>query len=297
MKHFELVSAIIPTHKRDVDFEKALVCMLNQTYKKLEIIVVDDNYNYPQYREKVKKIVSKYHDVILLQNSQQLGGALSRNRGIEEAKGKFIVFLDDDDLCTPDRIEKQYEYYVKNKNDKTGIVICNNKKIDLSGNLIYQHMCEILATTSKWFIPKVVIKDLGCFDDVPSEQDTLLLLKLLCRGYELLSVPEDLVVMGEHDNFSGISGLKPLNIVGSEHLRDVERQNYHYLDDAFQIREVEYCMSIKMLPKYIYNHKKLEATREMKNILSTHVFRISTIKSLLKYLFPKYFVINRHSKK
>lgn len=293
----DLVSVVIPTHKRDKDFEKALVCMLNQTYKNLEIIVVDDNYDYPQYRKKVEKIVSKYPNVVLLENSRQLGGASSRNRGIKRAKGKFIVFLDDDDTCVSDRVEKQYEYYMKNKNNKTGIVICNNDKIDLSGNLIYQHMCKILATTSKWFIPKSVIEKLGCFDDVPSEQDTLLLLKLLCEGYEILCVPENLVIMGNHDNFSGISGLKPSNIVGTEHLRDVERENYHYLDNESQIKEVEYYMSVKMLPKYIYNHRKSDATREMKNILSTHLFRIETVKSLSKYLFPKHFVINKYSKK
>ena len=101
----KLVSVIITTYRRSDKIERAIESVLNQTYKNIEIIIVDDNSNEPEERKKTKKIVKKYSEIKYIQNKENLGGALSRNVGIDNANGDFIAFLDDDDKYTEDKLK------------------------------------------------------------------------------------------------------------------------------------------------------------------------------------------------
>ncbi len=286
----ELITVVIPTYKRSNKLRSALDSVQRQTYKKIEVIVVDDNADFPSCRKQVEEIVSNYNNVRLIKNRKNLGGALSRNVGVKNASGDIIAFLDDDDEYTPERIEKQYEVYQKHKNDNLGLIFCNNQSYDPKANVVYQHMLKILGTTSTWLIPKKVIEKLGFFEKSPSEQDTIFLLKLLCAGYNVFNVRENLVIRHFHISNDGISGVKPQNIDGTELLRNYCRKNYDKLDNSSQIKHVEYNFSAKLLPKYIYNHRKSEARIEIKNMVTTKPFSIKTIKGLLRYFFPTIFV-------
>ena len=61
--------------------------------------------------------------------------------------------------------------------------------------------------TSLWFCPKDVLISVGMFEDTPCKQDSIMLLKLLCNGYNIYRVPENLVYYYEHGG-NGISGTK-----------------------------------------------------------------------------------------
>lgn len=296
-KNNELITVVVPTFKRDFKLKQALDSLATQTYENLEIIVVDDNADFPEYRKEVQKTVSNYKNIVLVQNAKNLGGALSRNIGVKKASANLIAFLDDDDEYQPDKLQKQYELYIKHKNDNLGLIFCNNKKVDFNKNLIFQHMVEIIATTSTWLIPKKVIEDLNYFEKLPSEQDTTFILKLLCAKYNVFCVPENLVIRHFHNSEDGISGVKLSNIEGTELLREKCRANYDKLDNKKQMKRVEYAFSKKLLPKYIYNHRKVDARREMKNMLMSKPLCMDTMKGLVRYLFPKKFVYEWYSKK
>lgn len=123
----ELVSVVIPTHKRFEELFRAIDSVLKQTYSNIEIIVVDDNSQDKELRERIKEKIKKYSENIqYIENETNLGGAKSRNVGIEKAKGKYISFLDDDDEYYPEKIEKQYKLYKskKNQNIRNGILLC-----------------------------------------------------------------------------------------------------------------------------------------------------------------------------
>ena len=105
-----LVSVIIPTYKRKLDYvSNALQSVLNQTYNNIEIIVVDDSPNDFPYRDEIKNYIEKLNDdrVIYIRNEKNLGGSLSRNVGINASRGEYITFLDDDDEYMPGKVEKQ----------------------------------------------------------------------------------------------------------------------------------------------------------------------------------------------
>ena len=105
------VSIIIPTYKRSDLLERAIKSVINQTYKNIEIIVVDDNVNNSKEHLQNLKIIEKYPQIIYIKNKKNLGGGLTRNVGIKASTGEYIAFLDDDDEFYPTKIEKQYQLY------------------------------------------------------------------------------------------------------------------------------------------------------------------------------------------
>lgn len=162
----DLISIVITTYKRSDKIEGAIKSVISQTYKNIEIIVVDDNAKIQDERNKTEKIVKKYKNVIYIQNKENLGGALSRNVGIKNAKGKFIAFLDDDDKYIKDKIEKQYQCYKQHKNDNVGLIYCycyrenqkenivGNYQNDYEGNRIYEQMLGCIARNIIMVLPK-----------------------------------------------------------------------------------------------------------------------------------------------
>lgn len=83
--------------------------VLNQTYKNWELILIDDCSN-DKTLEIVKNFISKNTSIQLIKNSNNIGAAYSRNKGIQAAKGVYIAFLDADDLWKPNKLETQLAF-------------------------------------------------------------------------------------------------------------------------------------------------------------------------------------------
>lgn len=98
------VSVVIPTCNRPELLKRAIRSVLAQTYQDFEIIVVDDGM-----KERAKDAALGFADprIRYIQNDVSLGGGGTRNRGIDEAKGEYVAFLDDDDEWLPEKLEKQ----------------------------------------------------------------------------------------------------------------------------------------------------------------------------------------------
>lgn len=91
-------SIIITTFGRKGKVERAILSCLKQKYdKKYEILVIDDNGRGSKDQIETEKIVSKYSDIKYIVQNKNEGANIARNRGIKEAKGEYILFLDDDD--------------------------------------------------------------------------------------------------------------------------------------------------------------------------------------------------------
>lgn len=281
-KYGDLVSVVVPTYKRDEQFERAIKSIVAQSYENLEIIVVDDNAECLEYRKKVKDILRKYDKIKLIQNKKNLGGGRSRNVGIKVAKGKLVAFLDDDDEWRSDKIAKQCELFCNLDDQRVGLIICNRDDFDAGEDVLFQHMRKILATTSHWLTPKKVLEEVGLFEDTPNEQDAILMLKILLRGYFVRSVPENLVVRHFHDRYDGIGGAKLKNTIGVNRLRDLCRENHDRLNSKKQIADVEHGLSSKLMDMYVYNHKIKEAKKEFKIMFKTGPLEKDTIKAFFK---------------
>lgn len=297
MKKESLVSIVITTYGRTDFLKKALESACNQTYRDIEIILVDDNADKSEIRKQVVELAKEYHVQKLILNETNLGGSLSRNEGIKAAQGGFVSFLDDDDTYHPKRIEKYIAAYEKEGDEQIGIiysfvdeVASDGKKlreyrITLQENPLYQHMCSCLAATSQWMVPRYVFDRVGMFEDSPCKQDSIMLLKILGAGYHPLCVEEVLVYYTNH-NQGRISGIGEKNRRGLLNFRDWCRKYYDKITKKEQ-RQVEANFASQLLTLYLLNDNRKEAGKQLKLIIKNTFFSKRTVKALLKYCIGK----------
>ena len=121
-----LVSVVIPTYNREKIIKRAIESILNQSYKNIEIIVVDDGST-----DNTKKIIEELNQEIGKNKIKYIykenrGVSVARNVGALNAKGKYISFLDSDDKYLKNKIERHLYKTVKNNADFS---ICNEIQI------------------------------------------------------------------------------------------------------------------------------------------------------------------------
>lgn len=110
MKNEEIaISVIIPVYNLENYIKDCINSLLNQSLKNFELILVDDCSD-----DSTKKIIKEYIDVektadiILIENEQNMGAGYSRNMGLDIARGKYLIFLDGDDIFEFNMLEKIY---------------------------------------------------------------------------------------------------------------------------------------------------------------------------------------------
>ncbi len=98
------ISVIIPTYQHGDTIETCLLSFFNQTFKDLEIIVVNDGST-----DNTKEILEKYRDRVKIINQENLGAPAARNKGFRESTGEFVIFADADVNAKPEMINKMLE--------------------------------------------------------------------------------------------------------------------------------------------------------------------------------------------
>ncbi len=296
-----LVSVIITTYGRTDFLNDAISSVIHQDYDNLEIIVVDDNAKNLIVRREVERIVQNYPQCILIKNTENLGGSLSRNEGIKKAKGAFISFLDDDDTYKPERIRKYMQAFEKIENhEEVGLIYGFVDAVDANGTKIgeyriepsskplYQHMCSCIAATSQWLIPKYVFDKVGMFEDTPCKQDSIMLLKILGAGYDLVCVKEFLGQYREH-NHGRISGVSQKNVIGLTNFRNWSRKYYSQLTKKQQ-KNVECVFAEQLLTLSILLEERKQAREHMLILFKNNPFSMRTVKGITKYIIGKTYI-------
>lgn len=174
----KLVSVIIPTYSRADNILRAIDSVLKQTYKPIEIIVVDDNgINTPFQLETEKKLYPfiKENKVFYIKHETNRNGSAARNTGLKASHGDFINFLDDDDIFTPDKVQKQLAYLLQKQTDFGGVTCnirvvgkkrsfctCNKKE----GNLAEDFLCgKMRFNTSSILFRREALEAINGFDE------------------------------------------------------------------------------------------------------------------------------------
>jgi len=167
------VSVIIPTKNRAHYLFSAIQSVLRQTFNDFEIIVVD-----AASIDNTREVVGKFDDkrIRYVRLEKDRGQSASRNIGIRCSRGEFIAFLDDDDLWTPSKLEKQLR--IISKNPKIGLVYTGSLLFEgnvkalgyqvpsIKGN-VFPHIMKMnyIGTCSSVLIRKECFDKVGLFDE------------------------------------------------------------------------------------------------------------------------------------
>ena len=112
-KSQSLVSIIMPSYNSDGTILESIQSVLSQTYKNWELIIVDDRSTDNTWQV-IQTYADKYDNIRVYQNKENLGAGASRNFAIKKARGRFIAFLDSDDLWTEDKLAEQIPFMLEN---------------------------------------------------------------------------------------------------------------------------------------------------------------------------------------
>ncbi|MBY7770434.1 glycosyltransferase [Vibrio fluvialis] len=184
MSKHPLVSVYITSHNREDLIERAIKSVLNQTYKNIEIIIVDDA-STDKTVEKINSYVKSNNNIRLFVNEKNMGACYSRNLAIKSAKGEYITGLDDDDAFDLDRIE----YFISNYNDSFSFFATPIKVKSKRFNYISQKKTGLVNISmisnfncvgNQVFIKTDKLRSIGGFDEAyPAWQDYDLIFRLI----------------------------------------------------------------------------------------------------------------------
>ena len=108
------VSIITPSYNSILYINESIQSVISQTFKDWELLVVDDNSNDNSVNT-IKKFTQIEKRIKLISLDKNVGAAEARNIAIRKAKGRFIAFLDSDDLWKNDKLEKQLKFMESNE--------------------------------------------------------------------------------------------------------------------------------------------------------------------------------------
>lgn len=305
----ELISVIVPIYNVEKYLSKCINSILEQTYKNLEIILIDDGSDdsSPQICDKY----SKKDKRIKVIHKENKGVSSSRNKGLELSTGKYIVFVDSDDYIDKQMIEKLYNNLIENKAD---ISVCNHyynyqkdtfelkkflhQKLTIDNNDKFYNIYNdySLSTIIPW--GKIYKKEIFANIRYPIgkiHEDEAIILDILTKASRVSYFDEPLYYYVKRDNsITNNFNLKRLDIIDIHESR-IKKLKNNYSDNLLYL---EYSTYIKRLVKIIipglYSINEYEKAtyyqKKYKKLISYVLsnFKISN-KEKIKWIIIKYF--------
>lgn len=212
----ESVSVIIPAYNAARTIERSLRSVFSQRYPALQIIVVDDGST----DNTAQILQNNYYGVIQYVFQSNGGAAAARNRGLAEATGKYIAFLDADDEWTPDKLCLQYATMENNRSVglsftdmshwENGLLVhrsyLHERKYNfVSSGMIYDqllHECFIFTPTV--MMRRDIVERVGLFDESLRISEDYDLWLRIAKSYEVLYI--DTPLLNRHRSDSNLTG-------------------------------------------------------------------------------------------
>ncbi len=191
MENKGMISVIIPTYNRAKLVVKSIRSVLDQTYKNIEVIVIDDNSS-DDTRKRIKKINDKRLRYYKLRKNH--GACYARNMGINKARGEYIAFQDSDDIFYKEKLELQLNNLIKNNSYldfcKLHVNVDNNcwefpginEERNIVKGKILDELCNgNIISTQAILVKKAVLVDIMFDETLPRFQDYDLVLRIASK--------------------------------------------------------------------------------------------------------------------
>ena len=308
-----LVSIIIPNYNSEKYISACIDSVLNQTYKDIEIIIIDDGST--DGSAEIIRMYAERHSNIRAFFQPNMNAAVARNKGLEHANGDFCLFLDSDDVLYDEAIEKLVN---KIEEDGFDLVIGNMEEIDADGNVIEHDYFEIESDkknnpvkyasllpnpSNKLFTTSVIKKNNISFGNVRIGQDLNFYLKYLacCNKVSFIKYPiygwrilgnsmtrsVNYRIFDITESFADVR--KFYKRIGKEDLYDeyilsVEFQHYHRQMDKQYLFEtlVERRLVVDYFSYYL---KRLDISKCRNFSKSSHEYCACRLKLMFKYIY------------
>lgn len=210
-----LISVIVPTYERSTLLPRALDSIFSQTWKNVEVVVVDDNIPSSPWEDATKKILEPYlerENFLYLKTTGKTGGGASRNLALRHCHGDYVAFLDDDDRYLPDKLEKQIQFMLENDLDGSyqdvkwhnpNEKLVEYRSMDYTNDfsttgLLKAHILHSIAPTAIYMFKTEKIRETEGFGEVPSGQDFILMLRCIEKGMNIRYMPGAYVIQYLH---------------------------------------------------------------------------------------------------
>jgi len=186
-----LISVIIPVYNVEKYVEEAVLSICNQTYKNLQIIIIDDCSTDRTFSI-VEELAKNDSRILLLRNDINSKIVKTLNYGLQYARGKYIARMDGDDVSAPERLEKQLNFLIKNP--QYYLVGSHVNTIDANNNVIGKQEMptkdKIINKTIKYASPVLhiwlakceVYNQLNGYREIPGAEDYDFLLRMYSLG-------------------------------------------------------------------------------------------------------------------
>lgn len=265
-----MISVIITTYEREPQMVlRALESVLMQTYKDIEIIIVDDSHEEYALRNEVKKSIlnsAALHPEISIEyipHEHNLGACAARNTGLSFSNGEYIAFLDDDDEWLPDKLEKQIK---KMESSKAALVYCGCfckndmtgekriRKTETHKGMVFKQLLHhnFISSTSFPLIQKKALKEIGGFDvQMQAAQDYDVWIRI-SENYIIDCVDEPLVIYHEHSG-------EQITKNPYKKMSGLERINQKYQDQIDSSSELWHIRHIGITPYYSMTKNRKKA--------------------------------------
>ena len=199
----QTVSIVVPVYQLEKYILQTIGCVLAQTYTDWELLLVEDCS-----KDNTHQVITEYlrdhpdERIRLICQKENLGAAEARNRGVRESKGRYIAYLDGDDIWEPEKLERELKFLQEKKAafvfmsyefaDANGIG--TGKVVHVPERLTYRQALKntTIFTTTVMFDTARISKDMLEMPRIKSE-DTALWWSILRQGYVAYGLDENLV--------------------------------------------------------------------------------------------------------
>lgn len=256
-------------------FSIALESVFKQTVKPTEVILVVDGPIPKATSQIIETMLDKHKNLKVVRLEKNMGHGESRRVGLENCTCELVAIMDSDDICVPDRFEKELQCFENDKDLSVvgGYVwefeddvknIIGIRKVPLGDHEIKQYLKSRCPFTQvSVMFRKSHVNNAGGFIDWYCEEDYFLWVRMLLAGYKFKNLPENLTYQRmSHDSYMRRGGLR-------------------------------YFKSEAALQMYMYKNKVISFVRLIINVSIRFIVQILFPNRLRKWVFKKFFRTNK----
>lgn len=302
-----LVSFIVPMHNSENTIEDTLLSILKINYVNFEIIVINDNSS-DSSEKIVSKLMSAHKQIKLISNNtDKHGPGIARNFGIKQVHGKYLAFVDSDDLVSSNILEETIPLMEKMDSDICFFNYCNRTKNDIQEKNIIKKELNGISLTKKEFRPlmlnmmhspwgkvyrsSIILQNNVLFPDFLDAEDTLFVYKtfnyakkfsFITKNLYFYTLDNNSSITNQKDKKKNISGLQAITESYLYLHKLLPRQKFFLDLDSFLISNWVYNV------RFLSKKERVDSLIQLNNLLEKNgppLPKIGLVYYILSYFF------------